>query len=211
MALLPLVLLIIVGEAITRLLPEPNPFPEAGFRETYSFSSLFVPHPYLAHAPNPEHPAFYGHGLREDREILLNSNRFRVLCLGGSATYGSRVERQNAWPAQLEQILQARGKDVEVLNAGVHAYSTANLIGWLSLRMVDLHPRMVIFYVGFNDVFNWVNFSGFRSDYSNAQKAWETPDLSSPFWAHSSLLRLDAHYQPHLVHIHAVIFKEFSK
>lgn len=211
MALMPLFLILLVAEAIARLLPEPNPFPEAGFRETYSFSSLFVPHPYFAHVPNPEHPAFYGHGLREDREISLEASRFRVLCLGGSATYGSRVERQDAWPAQLEQILRSRGKDVEVLNAGVHAYSTANLIGWLSLRMVDLHPRVVIFYVGFNDVFNWVNFSGFSPDYSHAQKAWKMPESAAPFWTRSALLRRVAHWQPPLVHIHAVTFNEFSK
>ena len=211
MALLPLTLLLLLLEGVFRLLPQPAEFPEAAYKDTYSFSTLFIPHPYCAFAPNPDHPAFYGHGLREDRELLLDSPHYRIICMGGSATYGSRVERQDAFPAQLEQVLKGRGKDVEVLNAGVHAYSTANIIGWLSLRMIDLHPKMVIFYVGFNDVFNWVNFSGFMSDYSHAQKSWQMPDLAAPFWTHSALLRRLTHWRPPLVHIHAVAFKKFSE
>ena len=211
LALLPVTILFLLLEGIFRLLPEEKRFPEAGYRETYSFSSLFIPHPFFAFAPNPEHPAYYGHGLREDRELALDTNRYRIVCLGGSATYGARVLREDAFPVRLEGLLNERGKDAEVLNAGVHAYNTANIIGWLSLRMIDLHPRMAVFYVGYNDVFAWVHFSGFDSDYSHAEKAWEMPDLHSPLWTCSAFLRRLTGWQPPLVHIHAVTFKPFSE
>jgi hypothetical protein len=43
----------------------------------------------------------------------------RILCVGASSTYGLFVQdNASTWPSQLEQRLRARGRAVEVLNAG---------------------------------------------------------------------------------------------
>lgn len=47
------------------------------------------------------------------------SGVFRILAIGDSTTFGWGVEDQQAWPAQLEAKLAARGREVQVLNAGV--------------------------------------------------------------------------------------------
>ena len=48
---------------------------------------------------------------------------FRILCLGDSHTYGWGVKRREAWPAQLEALLDPPGAPArfEVLNLGVRA------------------------------------------------------------------------------------------
>src|SRR5204863_5478399 len=42
----------------------------------------------------------------------------RILCVGDSHTYGVGVEPDESYPAQLEQVLQARGVPARVVNGG---------------------------------------------------------------------------------------------
>ena len=55
---------------------------------------------------------------------------FRILALGDSWTFGFRMEEPDAYPRQLERILNERAAErgdrrrIEVINAGVIGYST---------------------------------------------------------------------------------------
>lgn len=63
-------------------------------------------------------------GIRGNREYALepDSGVFRVAIFGDSFTHGNDVENDSTWPAQLEQILRAKGFNVEVMNFGVMSY-----------------------------------------------------------------------------------------
>jgi lysophospholipase L1-like esterase len=70
--------------------------------------------------------------------------RPRVLVLGDSFVFGQGVEAQDAWPAQLELALAARGDTVAVLNGGIPGYSTLDEAAWLSAYGLAQHPRRVV-------------------------------------------------------------------
>jgi acyl-CoA thioesterase-1 len=63
--------------------------------------------------------------------MLLGSTAFadpkpiRILALGDSLTAGFRLRPSDAFPAQLEKTLNAKGHAVEVINAGVSGDTTA--------------------------------------------------------------------------------------
>ena len=156
-------------------------------KSTFNPASIFEPHPFSAYSANPQHLDHNAQGFRAEKEKLYTDDEFNVVCLGGSSTYGTRVYLEDSYPYQLEQKLSEQtDRNVTVINAGLGGYSTPNIISLLSLRVVHLKPRVVIFYVGFNDVWNRLNFSDFQTDYSHAQKSWEQPVF--PFWRHSRLL-----------------------
>ncbi len=81
---------------------------------------------------------------------------FRVIVTGGSTTFGFGASSDSATiPAYLEQILrQQTGLKVEVINAGVPGYDSAQELVQLELRLLQLQPDMVIVYDGANDLFD---------------------------------------------------------
>jgi len=92
---------------------------------------------------------------------------FRVVCLGGSTTQGY-YEDGDTYPRQLETMLRRRlpGRTVEVLNAGVQGYSTAESLVNFEFRLLPYRPDVVIVYHGMNDLKASLA-PGFRSDYAH--------------------------------------------
>lgn len=73
-----------------------------------------------------------------------------VVALGASNTYGKGVARNQAFPAQLETILRAKGLDVRVVNAGINGDTTEGMPQRLD-RAVPNGTRAVILQPGGND------------------------------------------------------------
>lgn len=78
---------------------------------------------------------------------------FRIVAMGGSTTYTTRVEDYRlSYPALLQQELRERGyTNVTVVNAGVPGWESWNLAIDFQLRSLDLDPDMVVVYAGYND------------------------------------------------------------
>lgn len=78
---------------------------------------------------------------------------FRILCIGASTTYTTRVDDYRlAYPYLLEQELHKQGyTNVKVINGGVPGWDTWNMLIDFELRGLDLSPDMIIFYEAFND------------------------------------------------------------
>ena len=73
-----------------------------------------------------------------------------IVALGASNTYGKGVERNQAFPAQLEAMLRAKGVNVEVVNAGINGDTTEGMLGRLD-SAVPSETKAVIFQPGGND------------------------------------------------------------
>lgn len=82
-------------------------------------------------------------GLRGE-ERAVDEAALRVLCLGGSTTFGATVSDDETWPAQLEDTLNARGRRAQVFNAGVNGYMTRQKVAWAEALIPTLRPDVVI-------------------------------------------------------------------
>jgi len=74
-----------------------------------------------------------------------------VVALGASNTAGKGVSSGEAYPAQLEALLRARGLDATVINAGVSGDTTGGMMARLD-SVVPKGTRVVILQPGGNDL-----------------------------------------------------------
>ena len=74
----------------------------------------------------------------------------RILAFGNSLTAGYGVTPDESFPAQLQQTLQQRGLNVEVINSGVSGDTTTGGLARLDWALSD-NPDAVIIELGAND------------------------------------------------------------
>lgn len=79
-----------------------------------------------------------------------SANAATVVALGASNTYGKGVERNQAFPAQLEAILRAKGLNVQVVNAGINGDTTEGMLQRMD-GVVSKGVSAVILQPGGND------------------------------------------------------------
>lgn len=102
---------------------------------------------------NPAHPEISAQGLRDRLfRIPKPDGVFRILVLGDSVTYGTEVAQEHTYPKQLEDLLRKKGFQVEVINAGVKAYTPFNEYFFLQERGLEFHPDLVLIGFCLNDV-----------------------------------------------------------
>ena len=75
----------------------------------------------------------------------------KIVALGDSATAGWLVAKKDAYPAELERQLRAKGHDVIVKNAGISGDTSAGALHRLDLA-VDPDTKIVLVEVGTNDL-----------------------------------------------------------
>lgn len=155
--------------------------------------SLFEPHPFIGYALKP------GFKSRRDDSIHVNSlgmrgremnpvkppSVYRILCLGGSTTFGTSVsDDDHTYPAQLEKLLNeerdgsAPHRTYEVGNCGVSGYTTVENLIQLELRLLEYKPDAIILYEGVNDA-RPVQAQGFRPDYAHLRRCWTQERFSA--------------------------------
>jgi GDSL-like Lipase/Acylhydrolase family len=78
------------------------------------------------------------------------ANAATVVALGASNTFGKGVARSQAYPAQLEAILRAKGANVRVVNAGINGDTTEGMLRRLD-QVVPKGTSAVILQPGGND------------------------------------------------------------
>lgn len=145
--------------------------------------SNYLPHHYLVYVLNPNirtnHAKYFGDqpghyvnplGFRgKDFTAKKAPGTFRIVCLGGSTTFGLyETDETKTYPAQLEAELNRRysAPTFEVINAGTPGWSSAEDLINLAFRVLELEPDLIITYEGVNDVFAMRNLEEGRSDYS---------------------------------------------
>lgn len=134
----------------------------------------------------------------------------RVVCAGGSTTYGwgTRHDFRLSYPWKLQEQLEEAGSRAEVINAGCPGWTTLQTLTNFETRVLDLDPDVLVVYHGMNDALTRLVWPGeaHRSDRSgwlNRQNARRPASLleESTFarmilvrcgaiTSHSSLLRI---------------------
>lgn len=134
-------------------------------------------------APNYIHPK-YGRQHNEDgyrgKAVPLDRQPgiLRVLCLGGSTTYGWGVPYPyQTYPAALEELLRSnlpKGySDVEVLNGGLPWGTSAEMLTHYHFKYHYYRPDVVIINEGGNDAQGYT-LPYYHPDYSN----WRQPMIN---------------------------------
>jgi lysophospholipase L1-like esterase len=140
--------------------------------------------PYLLYVPAPGYRDHNEQGYR-GRAVPMQRTPgvSRVLCLGGSTTYGYMAKRPgSSYPAQLEEILKQNlptgVDDVEVINAGVVDATTAELLTHYHFKFHYFHPDVVVINTGRNDpeVGEY-----YQPDYSHVRHPMQVPQPLSQF------------------------------
>jgi len=165
-AVIVLALVVLVLETVPRLVDLPGLGPrELNPRAIGLRDARVEPHPYLAYTPKVNFRSREG----DKHQISHNSlgfrgpeiapikpaGTFRVVCLGGSSTYGHGPSSDaTTWPARLEAHLsQARPElSIEVINGGCQGYSTFESLTNLAFRALPLSPDLVVVYHSINDM-----------------------------------------------------------
>ena len=94
-------------------------------------------------------------------------SRFRILAIGDSCTFGTTLGESYPYPRVVERELRRRGRDVEVINAGVKGYGVQNVL----LRIEEfkaLKPELTTVYLGWNELYSETFFSGLLVRHSAA-------------------------------------------
>jgi len=100
-------------------------------------------------------------------------NAYRILVLGGSTTYGSKLEREEAYPAVLESLLREHypQRPIQVFNAGVPWHTSMHSLLRYVSRFSEWKPHVVIVLHAFNDIFQTsegkLSSGVYRSDYGH--------------------------------------------
>lgn len=144
----------------------------------------FRPLPYVMYGFKPDHVRGGAGGLVRTTNALgfrgppvavpKPEGVYRIVCLGGSTTYGFAVGDDETYPVQLERVLRERRPDldVEVVNAGVESYTTAESLANLAFRCLDLQPDCVVLYEGIND-YRPRRYRNFDNAYIHYRKVWD--------------------------------------
>ncbi len=88
----------------------------------------------------------------QDFDATKDKNTFRIICLGGSSTFGFFDRDDFTYPALLQERFDEDGRtQVEVINTGVPHAKLDNLVGMLRGELLGYDPDLITLYTGFND------------------------------------------------------------
>jgi len=81
------------------------------------------------------------------------SGGFRVICLGGSSTFGFFNRDNFTYPAILHQLFSEsiNNNKVEVINAGIPEAQSDNVLAMFKDEVLSFNPDVITLYLGVND------------------------------------------------------------
>ncbi|HLL27991.1 MAG TPA: GDSL-type esterase/lipase family protein [Xanthobacteraceae bacterium] len=100
----------------------------------------------------------------------------QIVAFGDSNTAGFRVLEKNAYPAQLERALRAKGHDVHVLNSGVSGNTSGMGLSRID-KAVPPGTQIAIVYFGRNDLRWGVEPAKFRANVEEIVKRLRARDI----------------------------------
>jgi len=115
-------------------------------------------------------------GMRDDRDFgyVKPPGVKRIVSLGDSFTIGYEVDVDQTFSSVLEKQLTDAGYDVQVLNAGVSGFSTAEEALYLERELLKYDPDVVVLSYFVNDLADNVRTGLFRLNDGRLEAAAET-------------------------------------
>lgn len=164
--------------------------------------------PHLGYIPYPGYQKngieqHNGDGYRGGLVPRERDGKYRVLCLGGSTTYGYGVDSPGqTYPAQLQQLLDAhirhdsslsrRYTGAEVINAGIEGGTTGEELQQYLFKYRYYRPDAVVVHSGINDaLLSSGSDPDFQLDYTDTRRLlYHLEPLGRPlrFMMHSRFL-----------------------
>ena len=102
--------------------------------------------------------------------MQVNSSPITILALGDSLTEGLGVDKNDNYPAQLEDRLQAMGyKNTEVINSGLSGETSTGLVNRLDW-VLQTKPDVTILTIGANDAIRGIDVATIEANIRTAVK-----------------------------------------
>ena len=79
------------------------------------------------------------------------SEKFRIITVGDSVSYGFRREYNETFPFMLEKYMNDNGFDTEVINMGVTGYNVEQNVEMINARAINFNPDLIIIGYVHND------------------------------------------------------------
>jgi len=103
-------------------------------------------------------------------DIQVNDAPLTILALGDSLTEGLGVDKDDNYPAQLEDRLQAMGyKNTEVINSGLSGETSTGLVNRLDW-VLQTKPDVTILTIGANDAIRGIDVATIEANIRTAVK-----------------------------------------
>ena len=83
---------------------------------------------------------------------FVSGKHLTIIAVGGSTTECLYLSDGKTWPDDLAKLLKERIDKVWVNNAGFDGYSTFGNLVLMRDYIADLHPKIVLFLIGINDI-----------------------------------------------------------
>lgn len=184
----------LLGEADAAELPRYTPTP----------SLNYIPTPNYVYADKVQHNK---DGYRGEQVSLTKpAGTYRILCLGGSTTYGSAVPYpEQSYPAQLQKLLNKSKPGeytFEVINGGAEAATSAEELAYYHFKFKYFDPDLVILHTGGNDALTGPKDPRYQPDHSHFRNMeigipelpFVTKVLMRSYWV--SFLSINLYYRP---------------
>ncbi len=110
----------------------------------------FAPGNGIAAAPSARHNNLPRYVLASGPAAPANGDRPLLVCFGDSLTAGAGIDPDQAYPADLQHLLDGQGYSYKVVNAGVSGDTTKDGLNRLA-EVLRLHPQVVVVEFGGND------------------------------------------------------------
>ena len=105
---------------------------------------------------------FAGMAAARARKPHLRPGARVIVCAGDSHTYGVMVNKEDAYPAQLERLLNREGGNYQVLNLGAPGQNSTQILQAMPEILKSYQPIALVLLVGVNN--GW-NISGQDQDF----------------------------------------------
>ena len=108
-------------------------------------------------------------GMRDRRTYFSKPNNiYRIVCLGDSYVFGEGGKEEDRLGNQLEEILErigstGEGKPIEVYSLGISSWSTINEATYLTSRLSDYDPDLIVIFMVSNDLGSTLGVTGYGS------------------------------------------------
>src|SRR3990167_2605849 len=105
-----------------------------------------------------------------DEEINKKKKDYRVLILGDSFAEGWGVEVDDRFDNVAQEVLTARNKKTEIINAGVRSYSPILALTLLKDKLIDFDPDMVILIFDMSDLHDDFYYGGWQRHFDKVKE-----------------------------------------